>query len=191
MKNLNWKVDYLLLPIFFISTNKFIFVSFLSLIQCEISFLDFTIACRKYSISVPGFWPHVSSLVSKPPTAKCASIGAKNSTRATTVESSSRYSRKRIQDAGEVGNTCNDNRFRRPSRSKIAYAYVFDPSSKRPLCYRVTFFGSSNFVRMDLFRWILGLQFCRVQSSCATHVHLTCKLPIYYVFMRELNQLLR
>lgn len=171
--------------------------------------MTFNFRSHKYSktlyISVPYFDPTFSTLVSKPPTAKCASIGAKNSTRATTVESSSRYSLgylgKRIQDAGEAGNTCNDNRF--PSSSSFQDRVRFRRKlplppfpPKRPLCYRATFFESSNFVRIDLSPGeYSGCNFVECNLH-ATHVHLTCKLLtctymhiyIYYVFKRKLNQ---
>lgn len=124
------------------------------------------------------FWPYIFSFVSKPPTAKCAFIGAKNSAQATRRLNSPPVTLERGFKTEEAGNTHNDNRFRRRFKIGVLLRTLLNFSPRRPLCYRATMlFESSNFIRINLSRWILGLQFCRVQFSYHAWLHKLCKPP--------------
>lgn len=113
-------------------------------------------------LSVPDFDPirFPSSFVSKPPTAKYASIRAKNSTRATTtVESSAVNSRRRDLRRRPEGNARNDNRF---SFFSVFYRMraSFDPSRASThyvMC--AAFFESSNFIKTFFRQYLARMQF--------------------------------
>jgi len=137
----------------------------------------------------PWFWPYISFHVSKPPTAKCAFIGAKNLPWAirrlnpspVTLERGFKTFNTQARWVIHITTIV----FAVFLVSRSARMLLSNSSPRRPLCYRaMTLSESSNFVRINPSWWILGLQFCRVQfpfHACLcklreSPVYITCSL---------------